>query len=560
MATVEERRRQEQNAQFGGVTQRQRENLGMGPPSPTKPASAIYGNSGVREGIAGALPGLKRAAFDQATQIKSAQRERGPIAGATAGIRSIGPLAAGLGSDVVRGVDFLTRKPAKFLDELVTGDSSNPLTLGQVFSGGRSAPAPAPAPERATQVPLEGELMPRDDTSSPSPTPPERFGYISSADGRRSLSVNGNTEADILGRVNTFDNRSALDEFGRANAIRQQAVDAQPRGAGIVDPSAVDPVTDVYNRAEALMQRALNTRGPDRSTLIRSAMALGDQAETLAGLEGRRIGNEGMLQQTALSNQGDLDRTRAANQGAMDETTARGRYSLMQQALANLGYVESAQARSAGQTGIDRGTFETLVDSGVIPVDEETGQVDPENPRTAFFLRMLLGDAATQMPRMANGGVVPSAMAFANGGMVGGANTPSMPELDEYQAYSRSAREKGLDPVGFDQFLNLRGAAAQRETPIGMAGGGMVPSAGAADASGKMVVDPDPNAPTDSIPAMIDGQQPAKLDSGEFVVPRDVVMFYGTDKLQKMIEKARKPADGGQSNSAGVSAIQSAGG
>jgi hypothetical protein len=142
MATVEERRRQEQNAQFGGVTQRQRENLGMGPPSPTKPASAIYGNSGVREGIAGALPGLKRAAFDQATQIKSAQRERGPIAGATAGIRSIGPLAAGLGSDVVRGVDFLTRKPAKFLDELVTGDSSNPLTLGQVFPAGAQLQPP----------------------------------------------------------------------------------------------------------------------------------------------------------------------------------------------------------------------------------------------------------------------------------------------------------------------------------------------------------------------------------------------------------------------------------
>lgn len=145
---------------------------------------------------------------------------------------------------------------------------------------------------------------------------------------------------------------------------------------------------------------------------------------------------------------------------------------------------------------------------------------------------------------------------FASGGYVEPAAPPAMPVLREYQAYSRGAMERGLDPVSFDQFISLRQGAQQRmATPgrIGMADGGMVP-----DTSGKMVVDTDPNASTDSIPAMIDGQQPAALDSGEFVMPKDAVLFYGTDKLQKMIEKARKPADGGQdSAAAGISAMAS---
>jgi hypothetical protein len=79
---------------------------------------------------------------------------------------------------------------------------------------------------------------------------------------------------------------------------------------------------------------------------------------------------------------------------------------------------------------------------------------------------------------------------------------------------------------------------ADRHSAIQFAKGGSVP------VGGKMVVDPDPNAPTDSIPAMIDGQRPAALDSGEFVIPRHAVMFHGIDKLNKLIAQAEKePAD-----------------
>jgi len=161
---------------------------------------------------------------------------------------------------------------------------------------------------------------------------------------------------------------------------------------------------------------------------------------------------------------------------------------------------------------------------------------------------------------------------YASGGIVsnslsgGGAGVPQMAEIQQYQQYADGARAMGLTTVPFGKFLSMRqgaGSIAQAgggQGVMGFADGGSVP-----DVGGKMVVDTDPNAPTDSVPAMIDGEQPAALNSGEFVIPTDVVLFYGTDKLNKMIEKAREPKNGtttGQSTGApaGISAIAAASG
>jgi hypothetical protein len=94
-------------------------------------------------------------------------------------------------------------------------------------------------------------------------------------------------------------------------------------------------------------------------------------------------------------------------------------------------------------------------------------------------------------------------------------------------------------PLGGGMVNNARSALMQlRNRPMAFANGGEIPDP--RDVSGRMVVDADPNAPTDSIPAMVDETMPAKLDSGEFVIPTDVVQFFGTDKLNKMIAQARQ--------------------
>ena len=102
----------------------------------------------------------------------------------------------------------------------------------------------------------------------------------------------------------------------------------------------------------------------------------------------------------------------------------------------------------------------------------------------------------------------------------------------EYAEYVQGAEEMGLPPMPFEEYLQLAQQTPEGEDMMGGMGGGD-PHVG-----GKMVVDPDPNAPTDSIPAMIDGEHPAALDSGEFVIPKHAVLFHGIDKLKKLIAQS----------------------
>lgn len=130
---------------------------------------------------------------------------------------------------------------------------------------------------------------------------------------------------------------------------------------------------------------------------------------------------------------------------------------------------------------------------------------------------------------------------YAGGGMVqspvyGG--PPALPRIDpimaDYRQYVLRAQQQGVPTVSFERFAQLKAGAfqGQPQQPVAMAKGGAVPAAG------KMVIDTNPNAKTDSIPAVIDGKAPARLDSGEFVIPADVVRHYGTKFLHNLIEKA----------------------
>jgi hypothetical protein len=161
------------------------------------------------------------------------------------------------------------------------------------------------------------------------------------------------------------------------------------------------------------------------------------------------------------------------------------------------------------------------------------------------------GNYASPTMKMAAGGYVPG---YADGGMIeddvmlglagpqmgavqsasmGGMGGMGMDPLEaEYAEYVQGAEEMGLPPMPFEEYVQLAQQTPEGEDMMGGMGGGD-PHVG-----GKMVIDPDPNAPTDSIPAMIDGEHPAALDSGEFVIPRHAVLFHGIDKLKKLIAQS----------------------
>lgn len=76
----------------------------------------------------------------------------------------------------------------------------------------------------------------------------------------------------------------------------------------------------------------------------------------------------------------------------------------------------------------------------------------------------------------------------------------------------------------------------------GFAEGGAIP-----DPDGTMVppeASPSGGAIPDDIPAEIDGQMPAQINSGEFIVPQDVVKWVGEKGMQDFILKSRKQMQG----------------
>lgn len=71
--------------------------------------------------------------------------------------------------------------------------------------------------------------------------------------------------------------------------------------------------------------------------------------------------------------------------------------------------------------------------------------------------------------------------------------------------------------------------------------------------SGKYVIDMDPKAPVDSIPAVIDGKHPAKLDTGEYVITAsDTAALGGPERVRELLDVLLNRDDAGETETADV--------
>tara|TARA_B100000242_G_C43018008_1_gene473530 strand:- start:1038 stop:1445 length:408 start_codon:yes stop_codon:yes gene_type:complete len=116
-----------------------------------------------------------------------------------------------------------------------------------------------------------------------------------------------------------------------------------------------------------------------------------------------------------------------------------------------------------------------------------------------------------------------------------------VPEADKEAAMAAAATEaKGL------QSVNLANPAQERTATTFMAEGGIA----TAKKQG-MYLDGATDGMADEIPAMIDGEQPAMLSDGEFVIPADVVSHLGNGNsdagaktLENMMDEVRMARTG----------------
>jgi hypothetical protein len=384
----------------------------------------------------------------------------------------------------------------------------------QGFFGGASAPATNTTPATADSLAVG-----------------EKEGIIRGLDSGRTVR-GSNADAS---RLNTFDLKEANESQARANEIRRQTI------ADLAKPT--------FDASQVTIAGGDQGAGDGlRSERLRLAKALED--------------GTGNFQQNFRALQGldAIARTDVSQAGiATDPATAAA-------AAASLGLKQDQFQLQLAQFLDAPNEFKQQQFGDVFKAYNEA--VANQNPELANAQKIQLRALAAGNPLLeqlyeasfsqengfADGGMVPEVGGaiemYANGGMISPSGPPPMPAImQQYQQYADGARQMGLSAIPFERFAALQGSS--KDTIQSFADGGMV---GDSDVSGKMIVDTDPNAPTDSIPAMIDGARPAALDSGEFVIPKDVVMYYGTDKLQKMIDKVRNP-QGGQGNGAIQTAI-----
>lgn len=352
-----------------------------------------------------------------------------------------------------------------------------------------------------------------------------------------------------FGVSNLGDTRSALTSFQRANEIRGQGGAGGRRdqnafmagasgGIGGGGSSVADQIAEL-DKARAWEKfgvRPGQMTFRDRGYEAQRA-GLVDQLKNDTELRGQdaamqRVMAQGQfgLQEQGVRNQGAMNVAAFEGANRLEDTRLRGQFGLDEREKANEG------ALAVAQTGANQRSMSSIVKA------VEAIRSNYNDPAAAdLAVEQFLASIRPPETEMANGGLV---------GRPQYGQTPQasavLPEVNEYREYSMGAKSLGLPPVPFEQFLAMRtgakqvAGAQQQGGAMAFANGGEIPDPNAV--AGKMVLDTDPNAPTDSIPAMIDGQTPAKLDSGEFVIPADVVKFFGTDKLNKMIAAARQGA------------------
>jgi len=137
-----------------------------------------------------------------------------------------------------------------------------------------------------------------------------------------------------------------------------------------------------------------------------------------------------------------------------------------------------------------------------------------------------------------------SPLGFKDGGVVAPGDMRMSPLYKQYVKAMKNAGlgksvlppEQAIPRIAQQQAQLARQLAKQ--TNMGGTGAMGFADGGEVDVGGALLDGPG-TTKSDSIPAMIDGEQPAALSKGEFVIPKKVVDYYGTKFLDAMVDKAR---------------------
>jgi len=265
---------------------------------------------------------------------------------------------------------------------------------------------------------------------------------------------------------------------------------------GIISNSPVGAgISDLYNRPEGQTTENISQDGYGIGRLDRLANAEAmSRAKTLGYAMGGPI---------SFADGGDTESVALDPLSAPVDTVAPSQVGIA--ALAN-----SAQMDQQGQAPSNLNAPPTATDGSIITQVANNLKADPnyqpQNPIEAAIVKQLKGSDPMQQGQQGLGSLAPA--------------QPSFPTAATYNP------SVAMGPTDYSQM----------NTPY-MAKGGYLNGQG--------------DGMSDSIPATIEGKQPARLADGEFVVPADVVSHLGngsskagSKRLYKMLDKVRHARTG----------------
>jgi hypothetical protein len=274
--------------------------------------------------------------------------------------------------------------------------------------------------------------------------------------------------------------------------------------------------------------------------------------ESKLAVQGAKAGQ--LEADTGLKNQQaqyvGLDARSAAGLRGAQAGLAQEQGRLAERDVNSLANLRGAQARGeAIGANVQAGTFLSQKRAG----DPATSQFDPfsyggENTAGSIYGNEDSGTIGGSQPYKndygmedptqyrAEGGLVGSPdMGYAMGGMVQGVPDSIMAD---YQTYLKAAKGADIPALPMDKAIRSLAAiqAEKRKGVLDMiAKGGTTPQG---YAEGGEIYGPG-TGKSDSIPAVVDGVQPAAVSDGEFHIPKHVVDYFGTKMLDGLVEKAR---------------------
>lgn len=255
------------------------------------------------------------------------------------------------------------------------------------------------------------------------------------------------------------------------------------------------------------------------------------RAQTQAGELGRTAASEaGALERAKIGERGAIERASVARQPTALELAQAKEVEARTGVLGTEKAQKEMALRSAKRDEVAQEMVNNPQDYKPEQVAQARAHLQKKFEEQKLLALIKSGQYEEPVAKMADGGAVHG---FADGGAITEPVTQTQqmhPAIAQYGQYLTAAASAGVPPVPFNQYMNLlqttRGA--MQTTPAQFADGGDV------SALGRPLQGPGTGR-SDSIPATINGSQPAALSDGEFVIPAHVVKAKGTEFFEKLL-------------------------